>query len=160
MKGRSLVGEEWERLLAVVESEVGSEAAPSWKYLLRGLWESALRIDELMNVSWDDPLRIVPEWKAGRLPVLRIPHEMQKNATEEEIPLLPWFESVLLETPKAERHGWVFNPLSLQLRLGRRSTPARLTSKWVGKVVSRIGAAAGIIVNPGNEKTKKPPSVP
>ncbi len=30
-------------MLAAVESVVGVEAAPSWKYLLRALWESALR---------------------------------------------------------------------------------------------------------------------
>ena len=39
---------------------------------------------------------------------------MQKNDTEEEIPLLPWFEKVLLETAECERTGWVFNPASLQ----------------------------------------------
>jgi hypothetical protein len=39
---------------------------------------------------------------------------MQKNDTEESIPLLPGFESLLLETPEAEQFGWRFNPNSLQ----------------------------------------------
>lgn len=157
MKGRPIVGEEFERMLSETVLVTGEQAAASWRYVQRGLWQSALRIDELMHVSWDVPGTIQPEWKRGRLPVLRIPHDMQKNATEEAIPLLPWFESLLLETPEEDRKGWVFNPLSLQLRLGRRVRQSRLNAEWVGKVISRIGKAAGVIVDPGNEQTGKPP---
>ena len=135
----------------------GEQAAASWRYVQRGLWQSALRIDELMHVSWDIPGTIQPEWKRGRLPVLRIPDDMQKNATEEAIPLLPWFESLLVETPEEDRTGWVFNPLSLQLRLGRRVRHERFKSEWVAKVITKIGKAARVIVEPGDEsKDRKP----
>jgi integrase len=136
--------------------EVGDEAAGSWRYLLRGLWESALRLDELMHVSWDIPGTIRPVWKDGKLPVLDIPAAMQKNDTEESIPLLPWFEAVLLETPPKRRRGWVFNPMSLQLRLGRRVRHKRPAAEWVGRIVSRIGEAAKIEVEPADERTGRP----
>ena len=74
----------------------------------RGLWQSALRVEELTNCAWDISGAITPEWKRGRLPVLQIPADMQKNDTEEAIPLLPWFEAVLHETPESRRTGWVF----------------------------------------------------
>jgi len=156
MKGRPITTEEFERMLDKTATIVGEDAAPSWNYLLRGLWTSALRLDEVMHVSWSVPNAIRPEWKRGRLPVLRIPAGMQKNATEEAIPLLPWFESVLLETPADQRTGWVFNPGSLQLRIGRKVRHQRPDAEWVGKVVARIGRAAGVIVEPPDERTGRP----
>ncbi|QDU92727.1 Tyrosine recombinase XerC [Lignipirellula cremea] len=143
-------------MLDKTASIVGEEAAKSWRYLLRGLWESALRVDELMHVSWDEENTIRPIWKPGKLATLAIPHHKQKNATEEEIPLLPCFEILLLETPEAERTGWVFNPVSLQTKVGRRVRQKRPDAEWTGKVISRIGKAAGVIVEQGNAETGKP----
>jgi integrase len=152
MKGRPIAGEEFDRMLANVKSEVGAEAESSWKYILRGAWESALRLDELMHLHWSDEQSIVPLWKRGALPVLAIPAAMQKNDTEESIPLLPSFEALLLETPEAERFGWVFNPMSLQTKLGRGAKQQRPDAEWVGKIISRIGEAAGVIVRPATTK--------
>jgi len=154
MKGRPLVAEEFERMLDVTPRVVGNAGAESWRFVLRGLWESALRIGELMSVSWDIPGTICPVWKRGRLPVLQIPAERQKNATEEAIPLLPWFEDLLNEVPHSERAGWVFEPASLQTS---RKSPAdyRPHAEWAAKIVSRIGKAAGIIVEP-KDQTGRP----
>ena len=96
-----MTDQEFQEMLAAVEPVVGAAAAASWKYLLRGLWESGLRLDELMHVSWDNALVIMPIWRAGRHAVLHIPHSMQKNATEESIPLLPGFEQLL-----DRKSGW------------------------------------------------------
>lgn len=74
-----------------------------------------------MHMAWDKPGYITPEWRPGRHPVLQIPSAMQKNDTEEEIPLLPGFERLLLETPEDQRHGWVFNPLPLTLSKARQN---------------------------------------
>lgn len=156
MKGRPITTEEFERMLDKTKEVVGDEAAESWKYLLRGLWESALRLDELMHLSWNEPNTIRPEWKRGRLPVLIIPHQLQKNDTEEAIPLLPWFESVLLVTVASERTGWVFDPVSLQTKVNRRIVQSRPNSAWVAKVVSRIGKAENVVVIPGDGKTGRP----
>ncbi len=156
MKGRPITTEEFERMLERTPEIVGKVAAESWHYLLQGLWQSALRIDELMHVSWDDPNMITPAWPKRRLPVLRIPAALQKNDTEEEIPLLPWFEAVLLETPEECRYGWAFDPVSLETKIGRKQRHGRPTAEWVGKVISRIGKAAGVVVYHGDEKTGRP----
>ena len=140
-------------MLAVVPNVVGERAADSWVYVLHGIWESGLRIDELMHVSWDDPNEIRPIWQRGRLPVLAIPHDRQKNATEESIPLLPVFESLLLETPGDDRAGWAFNPLSLGISIGRKPQYERASAEWVGKVITRIGRRAGIVVTPAKGET-------
>ena len=158
MKGRPITGEEFERMLLKTPDVVGKQATPSWEYLLRGLWESALRIDELMHVSWDLPDTIRPVWHRGRLPVLEIPAELQKSDTEEAIPLLPGFEAVLLETSDRGRTGWVFEPGSLQPKFGRRPRHARPDAEWVSKIIARIGQAAGVVVEPGNPAKGKPPA--
>ena len=47
-------------------------------------------------------------------------------------------------------HEDVFNPQSLQSRLGRKTRHARPQAEWVGKVFARIGKQAGIVVEAGN----------
>jgi Phage integrase family len=156
MKGRPITTEEFERMLAVTAAIVGETAAPSWKHLLRGLWTSALRLDELMHLSWDDRNQICPEWPKRRLPVLNIPASRQKNDTAESIPLLPDFEALLLQAAEEDRAGWAFNPQSLQGRLGRKARHGRPDAEWVGKIISRIGEKAGVVVHPGNKETGRP----
>ena len=154
MKGRPITTEEFERMLDVTSKVVGREAAESWKYLLRGLWESGLRLGELLEVHWTDWQHIVPIWNAGAYPVLAIPHDKQKNATEEAIPLLPGFELLLQETPADLRDGWCFKPASLQSKVGRKPRCERLSVEWVGKVISDIGEKAGVIVEPAKADKK------
>lgn len=156
MKGRPITADEYRRMIDATAKVVGEEAAESWRHVLRGLWASALRLDELMHVSWDKTGTIRPVWKEGRHPLLDIPAAMQKNDTEESIPLLPWFEDVLLETPEGMRKGWVFNPSSLQLKLGRNVRHARPDADWVGKVIARIGKEAGVEVEAADERTGRP----
>ena len=100
MKGRAITSQEFKALLGQVKTVVGADAAKSWKYLLRGALQSGLRLGELMNLHWSDETYIVPKWKRNELPVLAIPAPMQKNDTEESIPLLPGFERLLLTTPE------------------------------------------------------------
>lgn len=154
MKGRPITAEEFERMLDKTAEVVGDEAGDSWKYLLRGLWESGLRLGELMDVHWTDRECIVPDWESGALPVLAIPHEKQKNETEESIPLLPGFELLLQETPVAARTGWAFKPASLQEKAGREASGERLQTELVGKVIGRIGEKAGVVDQP--PKVDKP----
>lgn len=154
-KGRPLTRYEYLRMLAATHRVVGRPTlysredgtTGSYRFVLWGLWESALRLDELLHVSWDIPGTIRPVWMPGRLAVLDIPHEMQKNDTEEAIPLLPGFERLLLSVPVEDRTGWVFNPGSLQGKLGRSERHGRPNAEWVGKVISRIGKAARVVVN-------------
>jgi integrase len=156
MKGRPLTDREFRKMIRKARRVVGAEAVESWRYVLRAAWESGLRLDELMHLHWSDERYIVPQWSDDGLPVLQIPASMQKNETEESIPLLPGFEALLLETPEIQRFGWVLNPMSLQTMLGRSVRHQRPSAEWVGKVITRIGKAAGIVVQPakGTKKAK------
>jgi integrase len=156
MKGRPISEAEFRRMLDSTPDVVGPAAAASWRFILRGLWNSALRIDELMHVSWDKPGTIRPVWLADKSPLLEIPASMQKNDTEQTIPLLPWFEDVLLEVEQEQRTGWVFSPVSLQLKLGRGARHSRPKADWVARIISRIGKAAGIVVEEADAKTGRP----
>ena len=55
MKGRPITGEEFERMQANVEAEVGATAAASWQFYLEGLWWSGLRRAESLDLYWDRP---------------------------------------------------------------------------------------------------------
>ena len=156
MKGRPITQQEFDQMLKATAIVVGDAVAESWKHVLRGLWTSALRLDELMHVSWDKTGTIRPVWENGRFPILEIPAAMQKNDTEENIPLLPWFEAVLLETPQQQRQGWVFAPQSLQSKVGRHVRHQRPDAEWVGKIISRIGKQAEIVVQASDERTGRP----
>ena len=147
-----MCGEEFDKLLAKVEGVVGEVAKDSWTYMLRGLVESGLRREELLSMHWTDHNFLTPVWRKGSLPVIVIPAELQKNYTEEAIPMLPGLEALLLETPEAQRFGFCFNPMSLQVKLGRKVRNPRPSADWVGKIICRIGRAAGIQVN---DKTGK-----
>lgn len=130
---------------------MGDDAVPSWKYLLRGLRESGLRLDEL---HWSDRRYIVPVWSDDSLPLLAIPTAMQKNDTEQSIPLIPGFEELLLETPDPEQFGWSFNSMSLQVQHERPVKYQLPNADWVGKVICRIGKASGVVMLADNGKGK------
>ncbi len=155
-KGRGLVGEEVDRMLAKVGEVVGSEAEPAWKYLIRGLVESGLRLNELMHVHWSDEQIHRTEVAAGQpcpsCPSRRPCKKMQRKSDS----VVARIRALLLETPMIERFGWTFNPMSLQPTVGRLARQQRPLSTWVGEVISRIGCKAGVIVRPaaGNGKPK------
>jgi len=65
MNGRPITVDEFRKVLDATGKVVGEDAAESWKHVLRGLWSSALRLDELMHVSWDKPGSIRPRLESG-----------------------------------------------------------------------------------------------
>jgi integrase len=99
-------------MLAVVPEVVGKRGAASWRYVLEILWETAFRVGDVMNFSWDDPRRIHPVWPVheGEFPTLNIPAS-QKNKKVQQVPMLPGLQTLLEQTPPAQRHGWVVTPL-------------------------------------------------
>jgi len=54
---------------------------------------------------------------------------------------------------EADRIGHVFNPESLNLRLGRKPKAKRLSADWVSRVIARIGKRAGVVVDSATGKT-------
>jgi len=138
-KGRPLTLAEFQRMLKACD-EVCKSDPGSWKFLLSGLWESGLRLSEIMLVHWSDPTFILPLRHKGGGHLLQIPANCQKSRKSETIPTTPEFAAVLDEVPNEQRDGWIFNPAPL------RTWPHRLTSDQVGRIVSDIGKKADIVV--------------
>lgn len=145
MRGRPITGEEFDRMLEVVPKVVENAAAESWKFYLRGLWESGLRLTESLTLRWDDgPDAIVVDF-SGRRPMLRIESTAQKSNRDELLPMTPEFAALLMTVPESERRGRVFK----LLRADGSPFPAETTQ--VSHVVSHIGKEAGVMVD---ERTK------
>jgi len=56
MKGRPITTEEFERMLKVADELpkfIEEDGAGYWKFFLRGLWASGLRIGESLELYWD-----------------------------------------------------------------------------------------------------------
>jgi len=141
MKGRPITPEEFERMMEKVPEIVGHAAAAAWTYYLRGLWASSLRLSESLELWWDREDRLIPMFPKNGRPMLRIPAELEKGHSDRLLPMAPEFALLLLETPEANRSGSVFKLPGIS---GRTK---ELRSKWVGKVVSKIGEAAGVRVH-------------
>ncbi len=143
MKGRPITGEEFERMLEATPAVVGKRSADSWTHLLRVLWESAFRVGDVMNFSWDDERRIHPVWprRRGEHATLVIPSS-QKNKKLQEIPMLPGLQELLEQTPKRERHGWVVNPLSIDYWIRTTTTWFKPSVKDLRRLVKRYKNSA------------------
>jgi integrase len=149
MKGRPITTEEFERLLAKVPEVVGQEATPSWCHYLRGLWLSGLRLAESLELWWDRDDRLCVDL-TGKYPMLRIPAELEKGNQDRLLPMAPEFAEFLLATPEAKRTGPVFDLRS------RQGNGKCLMAEWVGKLLGKIGQAAGVKVhvNPRTARVK------
>lgn len=165
MKGRPITTEEFERMLAAVPSVVAPKPAKdaktkadparareqaerakaivaSWKYYLRGLWLSGLRLSESLTLEWsgNKPGAIVVNFSHKR-PMLRIPAEAEKGNKDRLLPIAPEFAEFLAATPEAERHGRVFK------LVGKLWADARMQADWVSRVICQIGRRARVVVD-------------
>lgn len=156
MKGRPLEDAEVRAMLDALPAVVGEHAVPSWSFLLNGVLNSGLRLEEMMDLSWNIPGTIQPRWPKNGHPVLLFPGSQQKNGKTQEVPMTPWFAEQLSEVLPTERTGHVFNPESLQARIGRTYHGERLTADRVGKIVTQLGRTAGIVVDDGDPAKGKP----
>lgn len=135
-------------MLAATPKVVGEKAAASWKFYLRGLWTSSLRLEESLMLRWDEaPGAIVPDF-SGRRPMLRIPAEAEKGKQHRLLPMVPEFAQLLEQVPPEARSGWVFK---LQTPGGR---PVSRRGSAVGRRVSAIGRKAGVVVERRTDSTK------
>ncbi len=141
MRGRPITGEEFERMIAATPKVVENAAAESWRFYLRGLWASGLRLSESLTLRWDDaPDSIVVDFTRRR-PMLRIPAETEKAHRDRLLPMAPEFATLLQGVPERERRGRVF-----KLR-DSDGTLLRGGRCVVGKIVSAIGKSANVLVN-------------
>jgi integrase len=137
MKGGALVAEQFERMLAAVP-KVRAHDAPEWTRYLRGLWLSGLRLEESVALSWDADTPFAIDL-SGKRPRFKIKGEAQKSGQDELLPMTPDFAELILRTPESERRGRVF-----RLNHARRGSP--LDGMAVGKLVTKIGKKAGVVV--------------
>lgn len=161
MKGRPITTEEFERMLAKVPDVVGEAAAESWRFFLRGLWWSGLRLAEAMALHWTDETKLCVDLSLRPHPMLRIAAEAEKGHQDRLLPMAPEFATFLGNVPAGAWHGFVFNP---KVGIGRRNSRGergeRPTDEHVGKVVTRIGQRAGVVVSPqkGTAATEAQPA--
>ena len=158
MKGRSLLGEEFERMILAVPHVVLNQArgkldedkwkpaerrrVESWRCLLNGLWWSGLRLGEALDLWWDRDDRLRVDYSIDpRFPMLQIPSELEKGNKDRLMPIAPEFDEFLRSTPVDDRRGRIFRPHT------RRGEDRQLTSLHVGKVISDIGCKANVRVS-------------
>lgn len=134
MKGRPLTVEEFERMLQAC-GKVRPDDHPKWERYLTGLWLSGLRLGESVSLSWDEGEPFAVDLN-GRHPQFNI--LQQKSGQQQLLPMTPDFAEWLLQTPEASRSGPVF------------ALP--VAPDAVGRVVSRIGERAVVVVDKASEK--------
>lgn len=148
MRGRAITAEEFERMLAAVPKGIearpvvgGSDPVTAWRFYLHALWQSGLRLSESLTLRWDNaPGSIVVDF-SGRRPMLRIPAEAEKGFQDRTLPMTPDFARLLMAVPERDRRGRVF-------KLTDSDGGPFAAKRWdVGRVLSTIGKAAGVIVD-------------
>ena len=149
MKGRPITDEEFQDMLNAVESVVGSESAESWRFLLKGVWWSGLRLGEALGLTWHPSDTLYVDFDSGKYPMFRIQAEADKGGQDRLLPMTREFAELI--EPHRKESGFVFNPE--RVHNGRKSNHRRNT-EWVSVVGSRIGEASDTIVSSAGSKTK------
>lgn len=158
MKGRPITLEEFERMLAKLpdvvklpeDSDVQkarkARVVESWRFYLRGLWASGLRLEESLELHWEREDKLSVDF-SGKYPMLRIKAEAEKGNKDRLLPIVPEFEKLLNEVPPEQRIGYVFNPLP------ERNHGKRLTKWTASDKIALIGKKANVVVNESIDKT-------
>lgn len=144
MKGRPINDTEFQAMLKEIPNVVPAADVAAWKYYLRGLWTSGLRLEESLNLFWDDDGKLLVTFQDDEI-FLKIPAELEKGNKDRLLPIAPEFQELLLETPIEHRVGRVF-----KLPSQRGGQP--LCYYRVSEIVREIGEKAKVLVN--NTKNK------
>lgn len=137
-RGRAVTGEEFDRWLKAIKTDVGAVRFKSWEHLMCGLWLSGLRLGESLDLWWDRSDMITVLNLDGRYPVMQFPAGYHKARRDTTCPITPDLMEFLREIPKAKRLGPVFAPLG-------KETVCR-SRDYVGRTISAAGRAAKIVV--------------
>ncbi|MFO0790457.1 MAG: tyrosine-type recombinase/integrase, partial [Pirellulales bacterium] len=141
MRGRAITAEEFDRMIEAIPKVVENAAAESWRFYLRGLWASGLRLSESLALRWDDAPDSIVVDLSGRRPMFRIAAAAEKGNQDRLLPMTPDFAAMLQAVPERERRGRVFKLLAIDGK-------PLVTTRWVvGPMVSDIGASAGVVVD-------------
>lgn len=119
---------------------IGNHGVNAWTHYLEGLWLSGLRLSESMDFWWDRGDRLHPVFPSQGYPYFRVFAESEKGFSDRHLPMTPDFVDFLQRTPVKERTGRVFKIPGM-----RRGT-VEVRSEWAGKLVSKIGEHAKVVV--------------
>lgn len=108
MKGGHVSEADFLRTLEAVPHVVPTEAVESWRFYLRGLWESGLRLKESLALSWDAPDRSRVDLSVERREKIIILGEFEKGRKNRVWPMPPGFVVVLKTVPVEKRTGPIF----------------------------------------------------
>lgn len=111
----------------------------SWRFYLRGLWCSGLRLSESLELYWDREDKLSLDF-SRKHPMMRIRAESEKGNKDRLLPIVPEFAQFLQSVPEDQRTGPVFNPLAVK-RYRDRMTPTAISKK-----VADIGELANVVV--------------
>ncbi len=84
-KGRSLTGEEFDRMVEAVP-KLRPKDSPAWVRYLHGLYLGGLRLEESLILSWDENAPFAVDLTTGRRPAFRIAAGAQKSRRDEHCP--------------------------------------------------------------------------
>jgi len=129
-RGRSLSGEEVDRIVEAI-GRVRPASAPQWRFLIRLLEASGLRLAEGMALSWDevDPVAVV-DFGTDRARIV-IDGSFGKSGRTDAIPIVPELQALLNAVPSGDRVGRV-----VKLRMRRVNNASA--------VISEAGRLAGV----------------
>lgn len=163
MKGRPLKDDEFRRMIEAIPAAkmdrvyrtkgqhrlvsttaIPPQFVPGWQHYLEGLWWSSLRLEETELLHWEDDRGIMVDL-SGRYPMFRIQAKAQKNRKFQLLPMSWEFAEFLERTPRSKRTGFVFHPLTYPP--GKQVGEWRPRPQHIGRIVTAIGKAAGILVN-------------
>ena len=95
-------------------------------------------------MSWEEEVVLSLDF-TGRRPKFRIQAEGEKGRRDRLLPMTPDFAELLAEIPDSERTGQVFKVYGL-------NTGHQMTSARAGRIISKIGRRAGVVVNKAEGK--------
>ncbi|MBV12194.1 MAG: hypothetical protein CMN21_23635 [Rubinisphaera sp.] len=136
MKGRPITEEEFDRMIEKADC-IGAKDPEEWRFLLRGLWWSGLRLGEALKLHWTDENHMCVDLD-NELIIMQAHSHKAKRYTES--PMAPEFADMLRNVPAENREGFVFNPL------GFRDMGTRLRTDTASKLIVKIGKKAQIKV--------------
>ena len=143
MKGRPITVAEFDKMMEATPKVVGRNASESWQTVLQVLWESAFRVGDVMDFSWDNQRHIHPIWPTHGFnhPTLMIPSS-QKNKKAQEIPMLPGLRAQLEQVPDSQRTGWVVNPRPVDYQKRMKRDWFKPTARDLAKLAAEYSNTA------------------
>lgn len=137
-RGRALTGEEVDRMIETVASIVGAERAEPFENLIRAMHLSGMRLGEALDLNEHRLDCHHVTTLDGKPAICFLPH--QKNKRSQTVTMTREFEE-FLNSVEPDEDGYYFTP---KTRLGSDYVEAGK----VGRVISKIGEKARIVVRP------------